>query len=149
MKTKFYEFDPVIYPFPLLVCKYVSGHTPDDIASTFNGVVDEHTVQAIDDGFRPNPTSIAKTACVVSKKSGEMYYLVILYRPRRCSFGVVTHESLHVMTMLFDWLGIKPPTLSEDEPHAYFSQWVANCIGSILEGHPEMMKGIVFNDNEE
>lgn len=151
MKTKIYEFDPVIYPFPLLVCKYIPGATAHEIADRYNQVLDRRSAQiiAVQD-LLGNPTLTAKTVCVIDKETEAMYYLVILYRPKKIRWGVVAHESLHVLTMLGDWLGFSPPKLQDDEPHAYFIGWVANCIGSVIEGHPEIMKGKLLNqDNNE
>lgn len=142
MKTKIYKFDPVIYPFPLLVCRYIPGVTAQEIAESFHAVVDRNTLQKFSlDELQANPTLTAKTALVVEKESEQMFYLVILYRPRRIRCGIVSHEALHVVTLLCDWLGIKPPSAQEDEPHAYLLQWVANCIWSVLKGHPQTMKG--------
>ena len=151
MKTKIYEFDPVIYPFPLLVCRYIQGVTYKEIAGRFNQVVNRRTMQTFDeDDLRAYPTLTAKTICVVDKLTEQMYYLIILYRPKKIRWGIVSHEALHVVTMLCDWLGIKPPSATEDEAHAYLLQWVANCIGSVLEGHPERLKGKLLNqENNE
>ena len=143
MKTVIYEFDPVVYPFPLLVCKYITGATAKELSERFNQVVDRRTVSALtEDDLLAFPTLTAKTVLVTDKVTDEMKYLVILYRPKKIRWGVVSHESLHVLNMLADWLGFRPPAVCEDEPHAYFIEWVANCIGSVIDGHPEIMKGI-------
>ena len=150
MKTKIFEFDPVIYPFPLLVCKYVPGATAKEIADRFNQVLDNRTaITFSEDDLLVNPTLIAKTVCVLDKKTEEMKYLIILYRPKKIRWGTVSHESLHVVTMIGDWLGFSPPTVNQDEPHAYLAQWVANCIGSVLDGRPQDMNGnlLKFEDN--
>lgn len=47
MKTKIYEFDPVVYPFPLLVCKYIPGSTASEIAARYNKVLDRKTAQTL------------------------------------------------------------------------------------------------------
>ena len=142
MKTKIYKFDPVLYPFPILVCKYIPGVTATEISDNFLAVIDRNTLQKFDkDELVANPTLIAKTICVVEKESNQMYYLVILYQPKKILCGVVSHESLHVVTMIGDWLGINPPTVTNDKPHAYLLQWVANCIWSVLKGHPDDMDG--------
>lgn len=151
MKTKIYEFDPVVYPFPLLVCKYIPGSTASEIAARYNQVLDRKTAQTFSDtDLMGTPTLTAKTVCVIDKETEEMKYLIILYRPKKIRWGVVAHESLHVLTMLGDWLGFEPPKVLNDEPHAYFVGWVANCIGSIIDGHPETMKGklLTFDRNE-
>lgn len=143
MKSVIYEFDPVIYPFPLLVCKYVPGATAAEIAGRFNRVLNRKSVAYFDeDELMATPTLKARTLCVVDKESEEMKYLIVLYRPKEIRWGIVSHEALHVVTMICDWLGIPPPEQRNDEPHAYFIQWVANCIGSVLDGHPGIMKGV-------
>lgn len=150
MKTKIYEFDPVIYPFPLLVCKYVPGVTCDEIAERFNAVMDQRTLQVLDpDVIRAYPALRAKTIFLASKSDDKMYHMVILYQPKKIRWGVVAHEALHVVTMLCDFLGMKPPTASNDEPHAYLEGWCANCIGSVIDGHPEYMKGNLFIFKED
>ncbi len=143
MKTKLFEFDPVVYPFPLLVCKYVPGVTAKELSERFNQVIDRRTIQVLtEDDLRAFPTLTAKTVCVTDKVTDEMKYLVILYRPKKIRWGVVSHEALHVLDFLADWLGFKAPVVCDDEPHAYFIEWVANCIGSVIDGYPEkMMKG--------
>ena len=151
MKTKIFEFDPVIYPFQLQVCKYIPGVTASEIAERYVQVVDRHTAQVFStDDLIANPTLKAKTLCVLQKDTDEMKYLVILYRPKKIRWGTVSHESLHVLTMLGDWLGFTPPKVQDDEPHAYFLAWVANCIGSIIDGRPDAMKGklLTFDRNE-
>ena len=150
MKTKIYKFDPAIYPFPLLVCKYVPGVTHEEIAERFNKVLDQRTLSTIDsDELRAHPTLTAKTICLTSKEDDQMYYMVILYKPKSIRHGIVAHEALHVVTMLCDWLGIAGPTANDDEPHAYLIGWLANCIGSVLTGHPEIMKGALLEFKEQ
>ncbi len=93
MKTKIYEFDPVIYPFQLQVCKYVPGVTASEIAERYVQVVDRHTAQVFStDDLLANPTLTAKTCCVLQKDTDEMKYLVILYRPKKIRWGTVSHE---------------------------------------------------------
>lgn len=150
MKTKIYEFDPVIYPFPVQVCKYIPGVTAKEIAERYNQITDRRTAVTLsEDDLLANPTLTAKTLCVMDKKTEYMKYLIILYRPKVIRWGVVAHEALHVCTMLCDWLGIAAPSLNQDEPHAYLVQWVANCIGSVIDRHPEQMNGklVKFEDN--
>ena len=149
MKTKLYEFDPVVYPFPLIVCKYISKVTAKEISERYNGVMSRTQMATFDeDELRGYPTLTAKTLCVVDKKTEFMKYMVILYRPKKIRYGVIAHEDLHVVTLLCDWLGIRPPQQSDDEPHAYLIQWVANCIGSVLDGRPEVMKGKLLNQDK-
>ena len=85
MKTKIYEFDPVIYPFPLMVCKYIPGVTSTEIADRFYKVIDRKTMRPFDDDeLMAFPTLTAKTLCVVDKETEYMKYLIILYRPKKC-----------------------------------------------------------------
>ena len=143
MKSVIYEFDPVIYPFPLLVCKYIPGVTPNEIVERFNAVVDQRTLKVLDpDEIRAYPALTAKSVFLARKDNDNMYYMVILYKPKKIRWGTVAHESLHIVTMVSDFLGMKQPTASNDEPHAYLAGWCANCIGSVLDGHPEIMKGV-------
>lgn len=98
MKTKLFEFDPVVYPFPVIVCKYVPGVTSAEIAQRYNKVVDKKTMMAIDDDeLLAFPTLTAKTLCVVDKETEYMKYSSFcigqrnvageLYRTRLCMWS--------------------------------------------------------------
>ena len=149
MKTKFFEFDPVIYPFPLIVCKYIENATADEIADKFLNVADKRTAHQITDEYRPTPTQTAMTSLVIDKRTDQMYFLTVLFKPKIIRYGVIAHESLHIATLLGDWLGFEPPTNQNDEPRAYIVGWAANCIGSVLDGRPDMMKGKLYKFEDD
>ena len=138
MKTEVYKFDPVIYPFPLLVTKRFDL---EELKRKFYAVISETDVTEITNELTPNPTTVARTMLAVDRKSNNMFILCVIYLPQSANIGVVAHEAFHINTFNADWLGFGAPTPGTDEPHAYFAQWAANCIDSVLKGHPEKMKG--------
>jgi len=125
-----------------MVCKYIPGVTAKEIAGHFNLIIDRCTARPFnEDELLATPTLTASTRCVMDKETCYMKYLVIIYKPKRVRWGIVAHESLHVLTLLNDWLGIEPPKADNDEPHAYFIGWLADCVGSLIDRRPERMKG--------
>ena len=56
----------------------------------------------------------------------------------------------HIANAYLQDLGFAAPTPWNDEPHAYFVQWVTNCIWSVLVDKPEDMRGeLLQKDNKE
>ena len=138
-KTEIYEFDPVIYPTRLWVCKKPST---EDVAELFypfdsNGNV----VDSYGDTF-DNPDSVANTIIVGNKKSRWRGCFVSIFRPEKCGAGVCSHEAFHFMTFLCENLGISMGGFDDSEHLAYLEQWATNCIDSVLKGHPEWMNGV-------
>lgn len=144
MKSIIYKFDPVIYPWPLLVTKKFS---PSELTELFYVVnTDDELEDADKDTFVPNPSTIARTVRVCSKKTNLQYIIVLLVRPKVIGNGTIAHEAYHFGNMIAEPLGFLPEKSTEDEPCAYLIQWGANCIASVKEGKPEVMKGEVFNE---
>lgn len=139
MKSVIYEFDPVIYPFKLLVSRVFDV---EELGGMFYCVDDEENL--IDDpgAFVPGRRTKSRTIQCAPKDGSETCYLVLLYRPNVIGVGTLSHESLHIANFVGEWLGFLPKKANEDEPQAYLVQWLSNCLNSVLRGHPEKMKGV-------
>lgn len=143
MKSKIYQFDPVIYPFPLLVMRDIDG---DELAKTFWVVNErEECIEAQDD-FKPDGCVTARILCLSDKNTNKLYYAVLIFRPRAIRYGIVTHESIHVANAYLQYLGVTPARAYADEEYAYFGGWVSNCIWSVLNKEPQLMKGTVYGE---
>jgi len=130
MKSIIYEFDPVIYPFPLLVSKQFDIQ---ELKDRFYIALNKEDVTEIDHELDKSPTRTAATILVVEKKTSKVFYLVLFYQLNRIDAGIIAHEAFHVNTMNCDFLGIGPAAPNNDEPQAYFVQWASNCINSVLK----------------
>jgi len=147
MKSKIYKFDPVIYPFKLLVTKDFDSKELQDMFYC----IDDETEDLIEDSkvFRPERRTVARTIQVTDKKHcSNTCYLILLCKPKVIGVGTIAHEAIHVVNMVAEWLGFLPQKASEDEPCAYLEQWLANCIEKTLKGHPEQMSGIELSFEE-
>ena len=144
MKSKIYEFDPVIYPFPLLVIKNID---PTEMAKRFWVINEkEENVEAQDD-FKPNGTVTARVLCVCDKETEKMYYAIIAFRPYAMRYGgIVSHESIHLANAYLQYLGFSRPKAYDDEQYAYFGQWVFNCTMSVIRNEPQLMKGKLYGE---
>lgn len=140
MKSVIYEFDPVIYPFPLLVTK---DYDSRELNELFYVVNTNNELGDAPEEFIPNPQTRARTIQVVNRESMMRYFLVMICSPnviKTC--GTLAHEAYHVTNMIADLLGFLPDDCMHDEPGAYLVDWVADCIESVKKGHPEKMKGV-------
>ena len=145
MKTKIWKFDPVIYPFPLLVCKYISGVTDKELKDKFYVIGDNDEQQeATEEDFKGNPTTCARTIQVIDKSNDAVSLLIILFNPNLIDDGTVAHEAFHFATMMGDWLGFPKVDFKNDEPYAYLIQWVTNCTVSVLRNTPKQMEGELY-----
>ena len=144
MKSKIYKFDPVIYPFKLLVTKDFDSKELQDMFYC----IDDETEELIEDSkvFWPATRTVARTIQVTDKKSCDStYFLILLCYPKMIGVGNIAHEAIHVVNMVAEWLGFLPKKASEDEPCAYLEQWLSNCVERTLKGHPEHMNGVEFS----
>lgn len=139
MKSVIYSFDPVIYPFKLLVSKDFDAK---ELGGMYYCIDDEENLIDSPEEFIPNRRTIARTIQCAQKDGSETFFLVMLCRPKVIGIGTMSHESLHVANFVGEWLGFLPKKANEDEPQAYLVQWLSNCIDSVLRGHPEKMKGV-------
>lgn len=139
MKSEIYEFDPVIYPFKLLVSRVFDV---EELGGMFYCVDDEENLRDAPGEFVPSRRTVARTIQCAPKDGSQTCYLVLLYRPKVIGVGTLSHESLHIANFVGEWLGFLPKKADEDEPQAYLVQWLSNCIESVLRGHPEKMKGV-------
>lgn len=146
MKTKIWKFDPVIYPFPLLICKYIPEVSLRELKDRFFVLDDsgENAQEATDEDFTGKPTTCSRTIQVIDKVNGQVCILIIFFHPELAKDGTKAHEALHFATMLGDWLGFPKVDYRNDEPYAYIVQWVANCMGCVLRGKPNQMNGELY-----
>ena len=139
-KTEIYEFDPVIYPTRLWVCKKPST---EDVAELFYPLNnDGEQVDSFGDIFEDIYGKYANTLIVGNKKSRMRGCLVSIFMPGSCRAGICSHEALHYIAYLSEQFDIPLGGFDTSEPLAYLEQWATNCIDSVLKGHPEWMKGV-------
>ena len=141
MKTVVYEFDPVIYPTRLWVCKKPETK---DIESLFCPLDnDGEQVDDFGDVLEYDGGKYANTVIVGNKKSCMRGCLVSLFLPGQIRAGVCSHESLHYVAYLSEQFGIPLGGFDTSEPLAYLEQWATECIYSVLIGRPETMNGVI------
>lgn len=140
MKSVIYEFDPVIYPTRLWVCKKPETKEVEDLFYPFNN--DGDMVDSFGDVFDDVSGKYANTLIVGNKKTRMRGCLVSIFLPGYCGAGVCSHEALHYIAYLSEQFDIPLGGFDTSEPLAYLEQWATNCIDSVLRGHPEKMKGV-------
>lgn len=138
MKSVIYEFDPVIYPFPLLVTKRFDV---EEMKEKYRFVNAENKIVPITDELDTDGTVTARLLNIVDKDD-KMYYMLILFRPKAIGCGICTHEAVHCANAYLQYLGNSPAKAYDDEVYAYFAGWVGNCMWSVLVNQPEEMKGV-------
>lgn len=138
-----FEFDPVLYPFPLLVTKKYDSKELGEMFYVLNtaGELEERPEE-----FVPKSNTTARTIEVVSKKTQLRYVLVILVRTSVIGVGTIAHEAYHASNMISEPLGFMPDKAEHDEPVAYLIQWAANCIDSVLRGKIRTMSGKLYEE---
>lgn len=139
MKSKIYEFDPVLYPFPIHVTK---DFDKEELKSIYKAWDSEEKEVPID--LDVPSTTTARTIQVVDTDTGNLFYLVCLFHPEDVGVGIASHEADHIANAYLQDLGFAAPTPWNDEPHAYFVQWVTNCIWSVLIDETDKMKGKLY-----
>lgn len=142
MKSKIYEFNPVIYPFPLLVTKKFDAKELKD--RFYRLVNDYECTDCTENTFAPGKSVTARCLQLCEKETDQIYYMVLIAKPNIVRYGVVTHESIHIANIYLQFLGLSSAESWEDEAYAYFGQWVANCMWSVLNNDPELMNGKLF-----
>lgn len=140
MKSVIYEFDPVIYPTRLWVCKKPCTEDISELFYPFNN--DGEMVDSFGDVLDDVSGKYANTLIVGNKKSHMRGCLVSILLPGYCGAGVCSHEALHYIAYLSEQFGIPLGGFDKSEPLAYLEQWATNCIDSVLRGRPEQMKGV-------
>jgi len=138
MKSAIYEFDPVIYPVRLWVCKKPAVEDIDALFYPFDTRGD-----VVDDWGNPfdDTGKYASTFIVAHKEDHIRGCLVAILRPGECGAGCCSHEALHFIAYCSEQFDIPLGTFDTSEPLAYLEQWATNCIDCVLRGHPERMNG--------
>lgn len=147
MKSIIYEFDPVIYPTRLWVCKKPDGKDVSELFYPFNNAGE--MVDSFGDVFEDIAGKYANTLIVGNKSSRMRGCLVSIFQPRGCGAGVCAHEALHYIAYLSEQFDIPLGGFDTSEPLAYLEQWATNCIDSVLRGHPERMNGTKLTSKDE
>lgn len=145
MKSKIYEFDPVIYPIRLWVSKRPSKEDVSEHFYPFNN--SDEMVDDFGDVFS-RTGCYANTLIVGKKKEHIKGCLVSIMLPGSVGAGVCAHEALHFAAYLSERFDIPLGDFDRSEPLAYFMQWATNCIWCTLIGHPEKMNGVLINDED-
>lgn len=140
MKSVIYEFDPVIYPTRLWVCKKPCTEDISELFYPFNN--DGEMVDSFGGTFEYVSGKYANTMIVGNKKSMMRGCLVSIFLPGGCGAGVCAHEALHYIAYLSEQFDIQLGGFDKSEPLAYLEQWATNCIDSVLRGRPDKMKGV-------
>lgn len=138
MKSIIYEFDPVIYPFPVLVTK---DFNTEEIKERYRTTNTQGEFIQITTELDTNGTVTARFLVLVDEFD-KMYYTLLLYRPGSIGCGICTHESTHLANAYLQYLGFSPAQTYDDEAYAYLAQWVSNCMWSVLVDDPMGMKGV-------
>lgn len=113
------EYDPAIYPTRLWVCDvHTTAKEKNDNFYAFN-VNDEIVAFEEEEDFGTTNANVCK---VKSKKTGWCGVLITLIR--NVEGDVYAHEAVHACDALFEKLGIKCDSFDDDEPRAYYVQWV-------------------------
>lgn len=139
-KTEIYEFNPVIYPTRLWVCKKPNTKDVASLFYPFNNDVEQ--VDSFGEVFEYNSGKYANTVIVGNKESSMRGCLVSIFMPSQCGAGICSHEALHYIAYLSEQFGIPLGNFDTSEPLAYLEQWATNCINMVLIGHPERMNGV-------
>lgn len=139
MKSKIYEFDPVIYSIPIHVTK---DFDKDELRSIYNGFDTDDNICPL--GIDIPLSTIARAQKVVDSSNTYLYYLVRIFHPSEIGVGLCAHEAFHIANAYLQDLGFSAPSAWDDEQYAYFLQWVTNCIWSVLNDEPDKMKGKLY-----
>lgn len=139
MKSVIYEFDPVIYPTRLWVCKKPLKQDIERLFYPFDN--NDEMVDDFGDCFS-RTGAYAHTLIVGSKSDHIKGCLVSILMPSQVGAGVCSHEALHYIAYLSERFDIPLGGFDTSEPLAYLEQWATNCIWSVLVGDPQKMKGV-------
>lgn len=146
MKSKIYEFDPVIYPTRLWVCKKPETVDVAELFHPFNN--NGEMVDSFGEALEYDGGRYATTVIVGNKKSHRKGCLIAILIPKDCGAGVCSHEALHYVAYLSEQFDIPLGSFDQSEPLAYLEQWATNCIWCTLVGHPERMNGTELSFEE-
>lgn len=140
-----YEFDPVIYPTRLWVCKRPRVEDIEPLFYPFDN--NGEMVDDFGDVFAGSG-KFANTLIVGSKRDRIRGCLVSILQPGGCGPGVCSHEAMHFIAYCGDVFGIPLGDFDTSEPLAYLEQWATNCIWCALVGEPGKMKGVILKSDE-
>lgn len=145
MKSKIYEFDPIIYPVRLWVAKKPALEDVEPFFYPFDNNCE--MVDSFGDVFSRRG-SYAHTLIVGHKDEHIKGCLVSLLQPASIGAGICSHEALHFIAFCSEQFDIPLGNFDKSEPLAYLEQWATNCIWCTLVNHPEKTKGVLVNGND-
>lgn len=127
-KNEIHKFFPTIYPRKLWIAKKISLEQVNDVFSDYNG-------NQVDDGWDDKVFGISKAMVfkVMERRSGEYGAFVLINN--NLNVADITHESIHVASIIFDDCGM---TMGfgggKDEHFAYLAGFAADCIHQVVTG---------------
>lgn len=128
---KIVEFDPVIYPTRVWACK--NDVTMEELDEAFYALDSKGNMCSFkESNSMPGPSVFACVYPVGHKESRWRGCLV--YINGKCSDGVLAHEALHCMDWMCDRFCIKSNSFEEDEPRAYYLQWLTDRLLDFKRG---------------
>ena len=130
-KDRVVEFDPIIYPTRLWVALAPSFKT---LEKEFDFLDDNDEVTDAREEYENHKYAIATTFAVVQKKTLWKGCLVVVWKKSDFSVGTCAHEATHVYDWLDNELGLNCQHYDNDEPKAYYVDWVADSIDKVLKG---------------
>lgn len=117
------EYDPVIYPRKLWVCKNVDTKKLNSVFS----LVDGSCITSYD----ADDTSYMWTMKVKHRKTGYYGVMVVVLTDKTDKIEDVAsyaaHEAVHVEFNIFEDIDLSVPT-SAQEASCYLAQWATKCI---------------------
>jgi hypothetical protein len=142
MKSKIYEFDPVIYPFQILISR---DWDVKELIDRFYEICEGDVLaECAEDTFVPNRCTTARSLHLCEKTTKRVFYMILIMQPKIVKYGIITHESFHIANAYLQYLGLSAPKAWDDEAYAYFGGWLASCIWATRNNEPEKMNGVLF-----
>lgn len=137
-KMQIWEFDPVLYPYRVLIVRHPDA---DALENKYNIINSDYEEKLPFLEFRTNDDTVARVLMVIDKETRKVYYMVLLFAVAHARAGVMAHEAVHLANAYLQRLGFGSPAAYNDEPYAYFVEWITDCIWCVLVGEAEAMKG--------
>ena len=140
MKSKLYSFNPVIYPFRLVVTK---SFDEEEMKARFSRVESKSLcVDLKDEDLQFGGTESAHTTAAADRETSFLTELILLNVSRDdISVGSLSHEAMHAVADMTSWFGFPDFANYTSEPYCYLEEWITDCIYSVFTDKPESMGG--------
>jgi hypothetical protein len=121
MKSKIFEFDPVIYPIKLWIIdcldtKIIKLEFEEFDGSQLNYSLHDHAV------------CLSYNQMIVRKRTGKYGFLVTIKEINDLTIPQMAHEATHIARFMWDYLGEVNTGIEAD---AYLVGWIAGCIEKV------------------